>query len=239
MLDKNKRLWKSHPIKPSYEAVIIGGGLHGLSTAYYLARDHGIDDVAVLERRYVGYGGAGRNTAIVRANQRTWENVRLYEQGLKLWPELIRDLDFNMMFNNCGNLTLAHSEAGMSALRLHVATARFMGVRSELVDARECGKLVPQLNLSEKIAFPIHGGMFHPPGGTLRHDAVAWGLARGASNRGVHIHQRTEVLGIDVEKGRVTGVRTDRGVIKSPRVLIATGGYGVLTAGTGRNPPAH
>ena len=230
MSKKNKPLWNSHAIKPTYHAVVIGGGIHGLAAAYYLARDHGLRDVAVLERRYVGYGGSGRNTAIVRAHQRTWENVRLYDEGLRLWPELIRELDFNMMFNQCGNLNLAHGEAAVSALRLQTATARFMGVRSELLDAKQCRDLVPQLNISDDITYPIFGGMYHPPGGTLRHDAVAWGLAKGAASRGVHIHQQTEVIGIDVENGRVTGVRTSRENIKSPRVLIAAGGYGVLVA---------
>ena len=240
MFKRNKRFWKTHPLKSSYDAVIIGGGLHGLATAYFLARDHGLSDVAVLERRYVGYGAAGRNTAIVRANQRTGENVRLYDEGLKLWPELTRELDFNLMFNNCGNLNLAHGEAGMSAMRLNVATARFMGVESELLDARQCKELVPQLDISEDITYPIFGGMYHPPGGTLRHDAVVWGLARGAAARGAHIHQQTEVTGIDVENGRVTGVQTDRGPIAAPRVLIATGGYGVLTAGlAGIRLPIH
>lgn len=238
-MQKN-RLWKAHPVKTHYDAVIIGGGIHGLATAYYLAKDHGINDVAVLERRFVGYGGSGRNTAIVRANQRTKENVRLYDEGLKLWPELIRELDYNLMFFNCGNLNLAHGEAGMNAFRLQVNTAAFMGVESHLLDAKQCREIVPQLNISEDITYPVMGGMYHPPGGTLRHDAVAWGLAKGASKHGAHIHQNTGVTGIMVEKGQVKGVQTTRGLIQSPRVLIATGGYGVLTAGLlGIRLPIH
>ncbi|ROQ92155.1 FAD-dependent oxidoreductase [Desulfosoma caldarium] len=225
-----RRFWGDNPFKSSYEAVIIGGGVHGLATAYYLARDHGLTDVAVIERRYIGYGGAGRNTAIVRANQRTPENVRLYSEGLKLWPELIDELDFNLMFFDCGNLNLAHSEAGMGAFRLQVATAQFMGVRSELLDAKQCQELVPLLDISDRPKYPILGGMYHPPGGTVRHDAVVWGLARGAWARGVHIHQQTEVTGIDTADGRVTGVRTTRGNIRTPKVLIATGAYGAQTA---------
>jgi sarcosine oxidase subunit beta len=228
---KSKRLWGRPTLKSTYDAVIIGGGIHGLAAAYFLARDHGIRDVAVLERRFVGYGGSGRNTAIVRANQRTAENVRLYDEGLKLWPVLTRELDFNLMFFNCGNLNLAHSEAAMDALRLVVNTARYLGVESELLDARQCREVVPQLDISDGLTYPIFGGMYHPPGGILRHDAVAWGLAKGAAARGAHIHQQTEVTGIGVEAGRVVGVQTDRGAITSPRVLIATGGYGVLTAG--------
>lgn len=230
MFWKTKRLWGESPLKAAYDAVIIGGGIHGLAAAYYLARDHGCRDVAVLERRYIGYGGAGRNTAIVRANQRTEENVKFYAEGLKLWPELTRELDFNLMFFNCGNLNLAHSEAGMAALRLQVATAQFHGVRSELLDAKQCQEIVPQLDISDRIRYPILGGMFHPPGGTLRHDAVVWGLAKGAYARGVHIHQLTEVTGIRLENGRVSGVSTDRGEIRTPKVLVAAGGYSTLLA---------
>lgn len=225
-----ERLWGPSPFKSSYEAVLIGGGIHGLAAAYFLAKEHGIRDVAVLERRYVGYGGSGRNTAIVRANQRSQENVVLYDEGLKLWPQLMAELDFNMMFHNCGNLNLAHSEAAMGALRLAVSTARFCGVESELLDAKQCKELIPELNISPDITFPIFGGMYHPPGGILRHDAVAWGLAKGAYAQGAHIHQLTEVTGIGVEKGKVVSVTTNRGVIKTPRVLICAGGWGALLA---------
>lgn len=230
MFWKPKKLWGESPLNSTYDVVIIGGGIHGLASAYYLARDHGVKNVAVIERRYVGYGGAGRNTAIVRANQRTQENVKLYDEGLKLWPELISELDFNLMFFNCGNLNLAHSEAGMGAFRLQVATAQFNGVKSELLDAKQCKEIVPQLDISDRLTYPIHGGMFHPPGGTIRHDAVAWGLAKGAYARGVHIHQLTEVTNILVEKGKIAGVETDKGVIRAPKVLISAGGYSTLLA---------
>jgi len=227
---KFKSLWGKPPLKSSYEIVIIGGGIHGLATAYYLGKDHGIKDVAVLERRYVGYGGSGRNTAIVRSNQRSQENVKLYDEALKLWPKLITELDFNMMFLNCGNLNLAHSEAAVSAFRIHVATAQFLGVISELIDPKQCKDLVPQLDISENLTYPIFGGMFHPPGGTLRHDAVAWGLAKGAAAHGTRIHQQTEVTGIGVESGRVAFVETDRGKIRTEKILIAAGGYSPLLA---------
>ncbi|MGC9965236.1 MAG: FAD-dependent oxidoreductase [Syntrophobacteraceae bacterium] len=221
----DKRLWHTHPLQKSYDAVIIGGGLHGLATAYYLGRDHGMTNVAVIERRYVGYGGSGRNTSIVRSNQRSKENIPLYDEGLKLWPELMRELDFNLMYFNCGNLNLVHSEAEAAGLKMTVATAQFMGVKSEFLNAEECKKLVPQLDVSDRPRFPIMGGMYHPPGGTVRHDAVVWALAKGADKLGIHIHQLTEVQGIDVENGKVTGVRTDRGTIRAPIVLNAAGGY--------------
>ena len=135
MLRKFKPLWgEPAALKSSYDAVIIGGGLHGLATAYFLARDHGIKDVAVIEKRFLGFGGSGRNTAIVRANQRTQQNVPLYKEALDLWPILTKELDYNLMFFNCGNLNLMHSEAAMNAARMNVATAQFHGVESHLIE---------------------------------------------------------------------------------------------------------
>jgi sarcosine oxidase subunit beta len=230
MFGKYERLWGKPALRSSYDTVIIGGGLHGLATAYYLARDQGINDVAVIEKRYIGFGGAGRNTAIVRANQRTKENLPLYLEGLQLWPQLTDELDFNLMFFNCGNLNLAHSEAAIGALRLQVASAQFFGIKSELLDAKQCKELIPALDISENITYPIQGGMYHPPGGTVRHDAVVWGLAKEAAKKGVHIHQGTEVLGIGVEKGKVVAVETDKGPIRTARVLNAAGGYSPLIA---------
>ena len=223
---KLERLWGEKPLKKSYDAVMIGGGIHGLATAYFLAKEQGMKNVAVIESRYVGFGGSGRNTAIVRANQRSQENVKLYDEGLKLWPRLMDELDFNMMFDNCGNLNTAHSEAAMSAARLAVSTARFCGVHSELLDRAQCAELVPQLNMSRDITYPVFGGMYHPPGGILRHDGVAWGLAKGAARHGASILQLTTVKDILVEDGRIAGVETDKGTIRAPKVLICAGGYG-------------
>ncbi len=226
MFGKYKRLWeKPRRLKSSYDAVIIGGGLHGLATAYFLARHHGMTDVAVIEKRYIGFGGAGRNTAIVRANQRTQENLPLYREALDLWPVLTRELDCNLMFYNCGNLNLAHSDAALNAMRLQVASAQFNGIASEMVTPKQCRELVPLLDISDRPRYPVFGGMYHPPGGIVRHDAVVWGLAKGAAKKGVHIHQNTAVTGITVENGRVTGVETDRGRIHTSRVLNAAGGY--------------
>ena len=230
MFGKYERLWGKPALRSSYDTVIIGGGLHGLATAYYLARDQGLTDVAIIEKRYIGFGGAGRNTAIVRANQRTKENLPLYNEGLALWPKLTDELDFNLMFFNCGNLNLAHSEAAIGALRLQVASAQFFGIKSELLDAKQCKELVPALDVSENITYPILGAMYHPPGGTVRHDAVVWGLAKEAAKKGVHIHQGTDVLGIGLEKGKVVSVETDKGQIRTARVLNAAGGYSPLIA---------
>ncbi len=231
MSGKNKPLWHSSlELKSNYDAVIIGGGLHGLATSYFLARDHGLHNVAVLEKNYIGFGGSGRNTAIVRANQRTQENVPLYKEALELWPVLTKELDYNLMFFNCGNLNLMHSEAAMNTARMNIATAQFHGVESHLLDAKECKELVPALNISKDITYPIFGAMYHPPGGILRHDAVVWGLAKGASKQGVHIHQNTEVTGIGVENGKITSVDTNRGKIHTPQVLLVAGGYSASIA---------
>lgn len=240
MFGRYKRLWKKASLKNNYDVVIIGGGLHGLATAYFLAKEHGITDIAIIEKNYIGYGGAGRNTAIVRANQRTKENLPLYDEGLKLWPKLTAELDFNLMFYNCGNLNLAHSEQAMGAMRLQVASAQFFGIQSELVDAKQCKELIPALDISDHLTFPIFGGMYHPPGGIVRHDAVVWGLAKAASQKGVHIHQGTEVTGIIVENGKVSAVETDKGKIRTKMVLNAAGAYSTLiSAMAGLRLPIH
>ncbi len=237
---KLERLWESSPIKPTYDAVIIGGGIHGLATAYFLAKNHGCNDVAVIDRRHIGYGGSCRNTAIVRSNQRTQKNVLFYKEGLDLWPQLIDALDFNMMHHNCGMLDLIHSEYELAACRMHSSIANFCGVQSEILDFQQCLELVPDLNPSQEIQHPIQGGMFHPPGGILRHDGVTWGLAKGAAGLGVHIHQHTDINAIKVEKGKVVGVSTSRGDIKASKVLISAGGYSNLLAHSiGIRLPVH
>ena len=226
MFSKQKPLWgKKKKLKSSYDVDLIGGGLHNLATAYFLAKEHGITDIAIIEKNFIGFGGAGRNTAIVRANQRTQHNVPLYKEALDLWPVLTKDLDYNLMFNNCGNLNLMHSEAAMKAARTTISTAQFHGVESHLIDAKEAKELVPALNISDDITFPIHGAMFHPPGGIVRHDAVVWGLAKGAAEKGVEIHQQTEALAIGTKDGKVTSVTTSQGVINTKQVLISAGGY--------------
>jgi sarcosine oxidase subunit beta len=231
MFKSQKTLWNVNPrFQKNYDAVIIGGGLHGLATAYFLARNHAMTNVAVIDKHYIGYGGSGRNTAIVRANQRTQENIPLYKEALELWPVLTKELDYNLMFFNCGNLNLLHSEAAISAARTNIATAQFHGVESRLIDAGECKELMPALNISEDITYPIMGAMYHPPGGILRHDAVVWGLAKGASKQGAHIHQQTEITGIGVKKNRIVSVDTTRGKIYTPRVLLAAGGYSAAIA---------
>lgn len=225
---KRRPLIPHSSLKKSYDAVIIGGGIHGLAAAYFLARDHGMTNIAVLESRYVGFGGSGRNTTIVRANQRTKYMVPLHIEGLKLWPQLMSELDFNMMFFNCGNLSICSGEGVLNAMRMNASTHQFLGTTTYVLDAKECKEMVPELDISDRPIYPVLGGVYHPPGGTVRHDAVTWGLAMGAAEYGVHIHQLTEVKALRTDQGSVVGVDTDKGFIKTPQVLNATGGYSSL-----------
>jgi len=240
MKKEKLRVYRKVSLKKSYDLVIIGGGIHGLAAAYFLAKDYGFTDIAIIEKNYVGYGGSGRNTTIVRANQRTKENIPLYNEGLKLWPKLINDLNFNMMFMQCGNLDLAHCEETLNSLRVTVLTDQFLGIENHIIDAKQCKEIVPQLDISSQAKWPILGGMYHPPGGTVRHDAVVWGLSKAASHLGVHIHQGTKVTGIKTEQGRISGVETDQGDIKTKKVLNATGGYSpLISAFVGLRVPIH
>ncbi|WP_248579931.1 FAD-dependent oxidoreductase [Nocardioides sp. InS609-2] len=222
--------WRSHDLRPSYEVVIIGGGVHGLATAYYLARNHGITNVAVLDKGYLGGGGSGRNTAILRSNYLTPEGVAFYDRSLELYAGLAADLNFNVMFSRRGHLTLAHSDASLRTMRWRAEVNKASGVDSDVIDAHEVKRLVPRIDVTDEARYPILGALHHPPGGIVRHDAVVWGYARAADRLGVHLHQDTEVTGIDVAHGRVTGVRTTRGDIAAPVVLNATAGWSTLVA---------
>ncbi len=217
-------------MKNSYDVVIIGGGVHGLAAAYYLAANHGITDVAVLDKSYLGSGGSGRNTAILRSNYLTPEGVRFYDRSLELYRRLATDLDFNVMFSRRGHLTLAHSDSSLRTMRWRAEVNKVEGVDSEVIDAAEVKRLAPPVDISAGARYPVLGALWHPPGGIIRHDAVVWGFARGAAVRGVHLHPETEVTGIDVENGRVTGVRTTKGNIATGLVLNATAGWCSLIA---------
>src|SRR5579862_3666311 len=224
------RAWPENPLRGRYDAVIVGGGVHGLATAYYLAVNHGITDVAVLDKGYIGSGGSGRNTAILRSNYLTPEGVRFYDRSMQLYRTLAADLDYNVMFSRRGHLTLAHNDSSLRTMRWRAEVNQLQGVDSEVIDAAEIKRLVPYLDTSAHTRYPILGALYHPPGGIIRHDAVVWGYARGAAARGVHIHQNTEVTGIDVADGRVRGVRTSRGDIATRVVLNATAGWASLIA---------
>ena len=220
--------WRPHDLKSSYDVVIIGGGVHGLAAAYYLAANHGITDVAVLDKGYFGSGGSGRNTAILRSNYLTPEGVRFYDRSIQLYRRLAADLDFNVMFSRRGHLTLAHSDASLRTMRWRAEVNKAQGVDSEVVGPAEVKRLAPFIDVSLQARYPVLGALWHPPGGIIRHDAVVWGYARGADARGVHIHQNTEVTAIDVADGRVRGVRTTRGDIATRVVLNATAGWSTL-----------
>ena len=213
-------------LKPSYDVVVIGGGGHGLATAYYLATEHGIHDVCVLEQDYVGGGGTGRNTAIVRANYLTPEGVAFYDKSVRLFQDLSRRLDFNIFYTERGHLTLAHSPASLRTMRWRAEVNRHLGVDSRVVDPAFVKRQCPDLDLDcGGRQPPVHGALYHPPGAIARHDAVAWAYARGADRGGAEIHQKTRVTGIEVRDGRVAGVHTDRGFVATGRVLSAVAGW--------------
>jgi sarcosine oxidase, subunit beta len=220
--------WRQHPLRDSYDVVIVGGGVHGLAAAHYLAANHGITNVAVLEQGYIGSGGSGRNTAILRSNYLTPEGVRFYDRSMELYRRLAADLNFNVMFAKRGHLTLAHNDSSLRTMRWRAEVNKLQGVDSEVIGPDEIKRLVPRLDLSAAARYPVLGALYHPPGGIIRHDAVVWGYARSADARGAHIHQHTEVLGIDVAHGKVQGVHTSRGPIATPVVLNCTAGWCTL-----------
>jgi sarcosine oxidase subunit beta len=211
-------------LKPSYDVVIIGGGGHGLACAYYLAKDHGITDVAVLEKGWLASGNTARNTAIIRSNYLTPEGVAFYDESVRLYQGLSQELDYNILYSERGHLTLAHTDAALRTARWRAEVNKHLGVDSSVATPDDLRRICPELNLSQDVRYPILGALYHAPGAIARHDAVAWGYARGAHERGVEIHQRTEVTGIAIEGGRAVGVETDRGRVGAGKVLQAVAG---------------
>ncbi|WP_153162484.1 FAD-dependent oxidoreductase [Zoogloea sp. 1C4] len=219
------RMFTPHAeLKPSYDVVIIGGGGHGLAAAYYLAREHGITNVCVLEKGYIGGGNTGRNTTIIRSNYLTPEGVQFYDESVRLWQDLSEDFDLNLFYANRGHFTLAHTDSALRTMRWRAEVNKHYGVASEVVGPEVVKEAAPMIDITCSGHAPILGALYHAPGSVARHDAVAWGYGRGADQRGVEIHQQTEVLGIDVEGGKVKGVQTSRGYIATNKVLCAVAG---------------
>jgi sarcosine oxidase subunit beta len=217
-------------LKPTYDVVIIGGGGHGLATAYYLARDHGITNVAVLDKGYLGGGNTARNTAIIRSNYLTAEGVRFYDESLRLFRDLSNDFGYNILYSERGHLTLAHTDAAVATMRWRAEVNKHCGVESELIFPDDIAKIAPPLNLSPNARYPVLAALYHAPGAIARHDAVAWGYAIGAARHGIALHQKTEVTAIARENGRVVGVETSRGPIACDTVLQAVAGHSSLVA---------
>src|SRR5580692_8305416 len=216
-------LWRDAAPRDHYDVLIIGGGGHGLAAAYYLARNHGISNVAVLEKNWIGSGNAGRNTTIIRSNYLMPGNIPFYEWSMKLWEGLEQDLNYNTMVSQRGVLNLYHSDAQRDAFARRGNAMRLHGVDAELLDRAQTADLVPYLDFDDA-RFPIQGGLLQRRGGTARHDAVVWGYARAADQRGVDIVQNCEVTGFIRDHERVVGVETTRGPIHARKVGLAVAG---------------
>ncbi|MFZ3581167.1 sarcosine oxidase subunit beta family protein [Loktanella sp. DJP18] len=232
-----KPVWRDPAPKAEYDVIIIGGGGHGLSTAFYLAQEHGITNVAVLEKGYIGGGNVGRNTTIVRANYFLPGNSEFYSHSLKLWEGLESTLNYNVMHSQRGLINLFHSDGQRDAFVRRGNAMINQGDDAVLLDRDGVRRHLPYLDF-DNTRFPIYGGLFHPRGGTARHDAVAWGYARGADSRGVDLIQNCEVTGIDIANGAVTGVQTTRGAIRAKKVaMVVAGRSGQVAAMAGMRLP--
>ncbi len=228
-LFRKRRMWRSGlPLQDSYDVVIVGGGAHGLATAYYLAQQ-GITNVAVLERGYLGGGAAGRNTTILRSNYATPEGARFYDASLDLYRGLTTELDYNLLLSERGHLTLAHSDRQLAVMAGRAEVNRLEGIDSSVIGRDAVAELVPSMSLDMGARHPVLGALYHPPGGVIRHDAVVWGLARGADREGVELHQDTEVLGFSRSGGRIDAVETSRGTVRAGTVVVCTAGWSSQT----------
>ena len=218
--------WRSPTPKPAYDVIIVGAGGHGLATAYYLAKEHGLRNVAVIEKGWLGGGNTGRNTTIIRSNYLWEESQKLYEHAVKLWKGLSQELNYNVMYSPRGVMMLAHTEHDVHSLKRHIHANRLGGIDNEWLTPAQAKEFCPILNIEANIRYPIIGAALQRRGGTARHDAVAWGYARAASALGVDIIQNCEVKGIRrAPDGRVTGVETTQGFIGAPRIGVVAAGH--------------
>lgn len=227
---KWEKAWTKSKLKKNYEVVVIGGGGHGLATAYYLAKNHGIKDIAVIEKGYIGGGNSGRNTEVVRSNYLWDDAANLYEFSLKLWQNLSSELNFNVMYTKKGVLSLGHSLQEMRDISRRVNANRLNGIDSELLTVAEVKEKVPLINVSADIRYPVLGASFQPRGGTAHHDAMVWGFARAASLLGVDIIEDCEVVGTKVDGGKIIGVDTTKGFVSANKVAVAVAGNSSVLA---------
>ena len=218
-------MWRTRELKPSYDVVIVGAGVHGLAAAYYLGSRHGIRSVALFDKGYLGSGSSGRNTAIIRSNYRTPEGIPFYDASVKLYQKLSQELGWNMLFSQCGHLTLAHTDSAVNGLRVRAENNQVLGVASRIVYPDEIRRLVPAMDLSRRARYPVLAGLYHPPGGIIRHDGVVWGYARACDRMEIEIHPFTEVTGMRVVNGKIQRVLTHRGEVAAGAVLNATAGW--------------
>jgi sarcosine oxidase subunit beta len=220
-----EKVWRSPEPKKQYDVIIVGGGGHGLATAYYLAKEHGIKNIAVLEKGWIGGGNTGRNTTIVRSNYLWDESAHLYEKAMKLWEGLSQDLNYNVMFSQRGVYNLGHNLQDMRDIERRVNANRLNGIDGYVVGPEEIKRAIPALNVDAGCRYPVLGASFQPRAGVARHDAVAWGFARGADQLGVDIIQNCEVTAIRQENGEVTGVETSKGAISAKKVGVVVAGH--------------
>src|SRR6516225_9597874 len=222
-------VWRDAELKPAYDVIIVGGGGHGLATAFYLAKEHGITNVAVLEKGWLGSGNAGRNTTIIRSNYLLPGNLPFYEWSMKMWEGLEQDLNYNTMVSQRGVLNVFHSDPQRDAYARRGNAMRLHGVDAELLDREQVRALVPFVDF-DNARFPIRGGLLQPRGGTARHDAVAWGYARSADSRGVDIIQNCAATGFRIGQGHILGVETEKGYIAAKRVALTCAGNSTRVA---------